>query len=205
MASSNGSSSANFRTLEITVISLENLQLDQKPIKTNASVTVRIDTNSQFRTTIIDTEGDAYPLWNEKLVLELPMHSKSTTVGVQCKTAYGVRMFGTATVLASDFVGAYVPESYLHFLSYRLRDYKGERNGVINISVRMRVPEMYACASSTTSSHSRMGFPTAGNHSFGGGVAIGVPVWYKFVKTEDGGYLLLQIGAFIESLIQTLE
>ncbi|KAB2595571.1 BON1-associated protein 2-like [Pyrus ussuriensis x Pyrus communis] len=169
---------ANFRTLEITVISAENLQLDRKPIKTNASVTVRTDTNSQFCTTDIDTEGGAYARWNEKLVLDLPTHSKSITVKVQCKTAYGVRTFGTATVLASDFVGAYVPEGYPHFLSYRLRDYKGERNGVINISVRMKVPEMYACASSTTSSHSRKGFPADGNHSFGGGVAIGVPVWY---------------------------
>ncbi|KAM1140592.1 hypothetical protein ACFX2I_040658 [Malus domestica] len=173
---------ANFQTLEITVISAGNLQLNRKPISKNTSVTVRTDTNSQFRTTDMDTEGGAYPQWNEKLVLDLPTHSKSITVEVQCQTSYGVRTFATATIPASDFVGGYVPEGYLHFLSYRLRDYKGEKNGIINISVRMKVPEMYSsCASSTTSSPSMMGFPAAGNNSFGGNIAIGVPVWY-------GGY-----------------
>ncbi|XP_068331262.1 BON1-associated protein 2-like [Pyrus communis] len=169
---------ANSRTLEIKVISAENLQLDRKPIKKNSSVTVRTDTNSQFRTTEMDTEGGAYPRWNEKLVLDLPTHSMSFTVEVQCKTSSGVRTIGTATIPASDFVGGYVPEGYLHFLSYRLRNHKGERNGIINISVRMKVQEMYACASSTTWPHSAMGFPAAGNSSFGGGVVTGVPVWY---------------------------
>ncbi|KAM2729144.1 hypothetical protein EV1_000570 [Malus domestica] len=166
------------RTLEITVISAENLKLDRKPIKKNASVTVRTDTNSQFRTTEMDTEGGSYPRWNEKLVLDMPTHSRSITVEVQCKTSYGVRTIGTASIPASDFVGGYVPEGYLHFLSYRLRDHMGERNGIINISVRMKVPEMCACSSSTTSSHSKMGFPAAGNNNSGGRVAIGVPVWY---------------------------
>ncbi|KAM2816505.1 hypothetical protein COP1_040736 [Malus domestica] len=76
----------NSWTLEIKVISAKNLQLDRKPIKKKASVTVRADTNSQFRTTDMDTEGGAYPRWNEKLVLDLPKHSKSITVEVQCKT-----------------------------------------------------------------------------------------------------------------------
>ncbi|TQE04556.1 hypothetical protein C1H46_009863 [Malus baccata] len=169
---------ANSRTLEITVISAENLKLDRKPIKKNSSVTVRTDTNCQFRTTDMDTDGGSYPRWNEKLVLDFPEHSRYLTVEVQCKSSYGVRTVGTATIPASDFVGGYVPEGYLHFLSYRLRDHRGERNGIINISVRMKVPEMYACSSSTTSSHSRMGFPVAENNNFGGGIATGVPVWY---------------------------
>ncbi|XP_050156384.1 BON1-associated protein 2-like [Malus sylvestris] len=140
---------ANSRTLEIKVISAENLQLDRKPIKKNASVTVQTHTNNQVLTTEMDTEGGAYPLWNEKLVLDLPTYSKSITVEVQCKTSSRVRTIGTATISASDFVGGYVPEGYLHFLSYRLRNHKGERNGIINISVRMKVQEMYAYASST--------------------------------------------------------
>ncbi|KAM1140593.1 hypothetical protein ACFX2I_040659 [Malus domestica] len=168
---------ANSRTLEIKVISAENLQLDRKPIKKNATVTVWTDGNSQFCSTDTDIDGGAYPRWNEKLVLNFPTHSKSITVEVQCKTSSGIRTIGTATIPESDFVGGYVPEGCMHFLSYRLRDHKGERNGIINISVRMNVHEMYACASSTTWSHSQMGFPADGNKSFGGGVVTGVPVW----------------------------
>ncbi|XP_068331309.1 BON1-associated protein 2-like [Pyrus communis] len=175
---------ANSRTLEIKVISAENLQLDRKPIKKNASVTVRTDTNSQFRTTDMDTEGGAYPRWNETLVLDLPTHSKSITVEVQCKTSSSVRTIGTATIPASDFVGGYVPEGYLHFLSYRLRDHKGERNGIINISVSMEAQKMYAYASSTTWSNSTMGFPATGNKSFGSGVVTGVPVWYGVYQKD---------------------
>ncbi|XP_034204922.1 BON1-associated protein 2-like [Prunus dulcis] len=166
---------ATSRKLEITVISAENLQLDRKPIKKNASATVRAENDSQFLTTDMDTEGGAYPKWNEKLVLDLPMQARSLTVEVQCKTSYGVRTIGTAKIPVSDFVGGFVPEGYLHFLSYRLRDRRGERNGIVNISVRMKVPELKACA--TTSSHSSMGFPV-GDSSFGvGGVATGIPVW----------------------------
>ncbi|XP_021817094.1 BON1-associated protein 2-like [Prunus avium] len=166
------------RKLEITVISAENLQLDRKPIKKNASATVRAEKDSQFRTTDMDTEGGAYPKWNEKLVLDLPLHARSLTVEIHCKTSYGVRTIGTAKIPVSDFVGGFVPEGYLHFLSYRLRNNRGERNGIVNISVRMQAPELQACA--TTSSHSSVGFPVAvGDSSFGGGaVATGVPVWY---------------------------
>ncbi|XP_008232805.1 PREDICTED: BON1-associated protein 2-like [Prunus mume] len=164
------------RKLEIRVISAENLQLDRKPIKKNAFATVRAEKDSQFRTTDMDTEGGAYPKWNEKLVLDLPFHARSFTVEIQCKTSYGVRKIGTAKIPVSDFMGGFVPEGYLHFLSYRLRDNRGERNGIVNISVRMQVPELKACAA--TSSHSSMGFPV-GDSSFGGGsVATGVPVWY---------------------------
>ncbi|PQP93091.1 BON1-associated protein 2 [Prunus yedoensis var. nudiflora] len=153
---------ATSRRLEITVISAENLQLDRKPIKKNASATVRAENDGQFRTTDMDTEGGAYPKWNEKLVLDLPMQARSLTVEVQCKTSYGVRTIGTAKIPVSDFVGG-------------LRDHRGERNGIVNISVRMKVPELKACA--TTSSLSSMGFPM-GDSSFGcGGVATGIPVW----------------------------
>ncbi|BFG21875.1 hypothetical protein CerSpe_081490 [Prunus speciosa] len=164
------------RKLEITVISAENLQLDRKPIKKNASATVRAEKESQFRTTDMDTEGGAYPKWNEKLVLDLPLHARSLTVEIHCKTSYGVRTIGTAKIPVSDFVGGFVPEGYLHFLSYRLRNNRGERNGIVNISVRMQAPELKACA--TTSSHSSMGFPVADSSFGGGGVATGVPVWY---------------------------
>ncbi|KAM1140596.1 hypothetical protein EV1_040265 [Malus domestica] len=146
----------NSWTLEIKVISAKNLQLDRKPIKKKASVTVRADTNSQFRTTDMDTKGGAYPRWNEKLVLDLPKHSKSITVEVQCKTLSSIRTIGTAIIPATDFVGGYVPEGYLHLLSYRLRDHNGERNGIINISVSMKAQKMYVYASST-GSHSTKG------------------------------------------------
>ncbi|KAB2595614.1 BON1-associated protein 2-like [Pyrus ussuriensis x Pyrus communis] len=51
----------NSRTLEIKVISAENLQLDRKPTKKNASVAVRSDINTQFRTKDMDTKGGGPP------------------------------------------------------------------------------------------------------------------------------------------------
>ncbi|KAL5565550.1 hypothetical protein UlMin_028714 [Ulmus minor] len=177
---------ADSRTIEITVLSAENLRLNRKLIKKNAFVVVRTD-RYNFRTTEIDAEGGSYPKWKEKLVLEIPVQARSMTVEVHCKTSFGYRVIGTAIVPVSDFVGGYLPDNYLHFLSYRLRDYKGERNGIVNISVRMKVSspvdyrrETYSSCSKTTSSATKqvaVGVPV-GRKGFGGnGIVTGVPVW----------------------------
>lgn len=97
------------------------------------------------------------------------MHARFITVEVQCKTSMGNKTVGVARVPVSDFVGEYVPQSYLHFLSYRLRDYKGEKNGIINISVRAKVPDYASC------SGTGMGVPLGGNNF--AGVVTGIPVW----------------------------
>ncbi|KAF3441288.1 hypothetical protein FNV43_RR15201 [Rhamnella rubrinervis] len=167
------------RAIEVTVLSGENLRMDRKPIKKNAYVIVRTDAEN-FRSTEMDTEGGSYPAWKEKLVLDLPGHARAMTVEVHCKTSLGDRVLGTAIVPVSDFMGGFVPESYLHFLSYRLRDKRGERNGIINISVRMKMSGGgYGCSSSCSpASEMKIGVPV-GDSSFGGAVT-GIPVWCAY-------------------------
>ncbi|KAL5565556.1 hypothetical protein UlMin_028720 [Ulmus minor] len=154
------------RTIEVTVLSAENLRMDRKSIKKNAFVIIRTDGNN-YRTTQIDAAGGSFPRWNEKFILDLPVQAGNLTVEVHCKTALGYRAIGTAIVPVSDFIGGYVPEGFLHFLSYRLRDHKGERNGIVNISVRTKVLSpvdhsgpvygSYGSCSATTSSSSVVG------------------------------------------------
>ncbi|XP_050249734.1 BON1-associated protein 2 [Quercus robur] len=159
------------RTLEITVISGEDLRNDRRPIKKNAFVVVRTDSYNSRRTDM-DTDGGSCPKWNQKLVVDMSMHAQFITLQVQCKTSLGDKTVGTARIPVSDFVGGYVPESYLHFLSYRLRDHNGERNGIVNISVRVKVPEYASC------SRTELGIPLGilGQRNFGGGIVTGVPV-----------------------------
>ncbi|XP_059654222.1 BON1-associated protein 1-like [Cornus florida] len=104
----------------------------------------------------------------------MPVHSRFMTVEVQCKTSSGTKVIGIARIPATDFVGGYIPDTYLHFLSYRLRDVSGERNGIINLSVRMKVPENSSCAASC--SRPWMAAPAADKVS--GGAVTGIPVWY---------------------------
>ncbi|XP_062090261.1 BON1-associated protein 2-like [Humulus lupulus] len=175
MAKSYSSSPA----IEITVLSGENLRIDLKSIKKNAFVVVRSNSRNVFRKTEIDTEGGSNPNWNEKLVLDLPVHAAALTVEVHCRTAIGNRLVGMASVPISDISGGYVPESYLHFLSYRLRDQKGERNGIINLSVKTKfaaAPERSCAASSASLASSPVvGVPVGKNNL--GGVVTGFPVW----------------------------
>ncbi|KAM3698647.1 hypothetical protein ACB098_06G203400 [Castanea mollissima] len=161
-------------TLEITVISGEDLRNNRRPIKKNAFVVVRTDSYNSRRTDM-DTDNGSYPKWNEKLVVDMPMHAQFITLEVQCKTSLGNKTVGTTRIPVSDFVGGYMPESYLHFLSYRLRDQNGERNGIVNISVRVKVPEYASC------SRTELGIPLGmgvalGQRNFGGGIVTGVPV-----------------------------
>ena len=139
------------RTLEITVLSGEDLRLDKRNIKKNAYVVVRSESES-FRATEMDNgEGGSCPNWNERLVLDMPLHAQAVTLEVHCKTAFGDRIVGSASVPVSDIAGRYVPDTFLHFLSYRLTDSRRQRSGVINISVRTKVPATeYTCSASAS-------------------------------------------------------
>lgn len=130
----------------------------------------------------MDGEGGSYPKWNERLVVDLPAHAQAVTLEVHCKTAFGNKVVGTASVPVSDFVGGYVPESYLHFLSYRLRDSRGVRNGIINISVKMKdlaAPQYSFSASASAAEQTTVGVPV-GRSENGVGVVTGVPVWCAY-------------------------
>ena len=69
------------------------------------------------------------------------MHTKSITFEVFCKSSMAVKSVGVARIAVADFLSGSLPESYLQFLSYRLRDREGRRNGIINFSVRVKMPE----------------------------------------------------------------
>ncbi|CAI0453046.1 unnamed protein product [Linum tenue] len=182
--------SAGTRTLEFTILSAEDLRIDGRPVKKNAFAVVRTDP-SNSGSTRADLDGGSYPLWNEKVVVEMSMPmQKSVTVEVQCRVGSGNRVVGSVAVPVSEFLGGLTPEDYLHFLSYRLRDPRGVRNGIVNFSVRVigggggncsaaaRNPSWGARSSSSRGF--QVGVPVAGsrsNYGGGGGVVTGVPVW----------------------------
>ncbi|KAI4355006.1 hypothetical protein L6164_003825 [Bauhinia variegata] len=167
------------RTLEVTVLSAENLRINQKSVKKNAFVSVQPE-SSNACTTRMDSEGGSYPSWNEKLVMDLPMHARFITAEVKCKTTMGITSVGIAQVPVSDFLGGYIPENQLHFLSYRLWDSKCRRNGVINISVRVKIPEN--CFQAPSRPVKGIPAPVADQtkiHAHAHGVVTGIPVYWS--------------------------
>lgn len=84
-----------------------------------------------------------------------------------------------------DFIGDYTPEKYMHFLSYRLRDAQGQKNGIVNVSVR--VTSSHACSAPTSSQAyssveaptrvPELGIPVVVQRVERHGTVTGVPVW----------------------------
>ncbi|XVF73258.1 hypothetical protein PTKIN_Ptkin12aG0187200 [Pterospermum kingtungense] len=136
------------RTLEITVLSGEDLRVDNKSVKKKAFVTVSIDPFN-YRTTKMDGEGGSYP---------------RGTISSYCENN------------SDRFIGGYSPETCLQFLSYRLRDPKGLKNGIINVSVRVKEP-LQACSSQAhhAAAATGLGIPIDGRKDFG--VVTGIPIW----------------------------
>ncbi|MQL99209.1 hypothetical protein Taro_031925 [Colocasia esculenta] len=124
-------------SLEITVLSAEDLTHSRRPVKKNAFVIVRTGSRTHASTSP-HTDGGSFPRWNQKLRLSLPRSSRSIAVEVRCKTGPDERVLGEVSIPVSEFYGSELrlPSDYLHFLSYRLRDRRGERNGIINLSIR---------------------------------------------------------------------
>ncbi|QCE12220.1 BON1-associated protein 1-like [Vigna unguiculata] len=117
--------------MEITIISAENLCMNGKPIEKDTYVVVHTQSCTKFFTTRTEEEGGRNnPSWNEKFLVD---GVNSITLEVQCKTWLGFKSLGAARIAVSEFVS----ETSLQFLSYRLWDEKGKRNGVINFSVRV--------------------------------------------------------------------
>ncbi|KAJ4727002.1 BON1-associated protein 2-like [Melia azedarach] len=156
-------SSSSSRRIEITVLSGEDLRIDRRSVKKNAFVIVQTDAFNCWKTSI-DELGGSHPSWNEKFSIDLPMNVRFVTLQVQCKTSSGNRSIGSANVPVSDFVGGYVPDNYLHFLSYRLRDPKGDKNGIINVSVRVKTPE-YGTRSSKPPGFNVQGYAACSSQS----------------------------------------
>ncbi|GMI98372.1 BON ASSOCIATION PROTEIN 1-LIKE, BON association protein 2 [Hibiscus trionum] len=164
---------AKSRTLEITLLSAEDLRIDNKPIKKNAFVVVWTDTYN-YKSTKMDAEGGSFPSWNDKLVMDMPMHTRFVTLQVKCKASGGGdKTVGDARIPVTDFLGWFSPENRLQFLSYRLRDPKGLKNGIVNVSVRVKEP-LGACSSQAAAS----GFGIAV------GVVTGIPIWNGYPSTS---------------------
>ena len=128
------------KTLEVTVLTAENLTVDGKPVTKNTYVVFRTE-SLNCCTTGMAAEDGSHSSWNEKFFLEMPIHARSITFEVYYKNPVGAKLVGVVRIAVSDFLGGDVPESFLQFLSYRLRDSAGRRNGVLNFSVRMKMPE----------------------------------------------------------------
>ncbi|KAL8495333.1 hypothetical protein ACS0TY_019478 [Phlomoides rotata] len=160
------------KAIEITVISAENLLVNKKqPVMKPVSVRVKIDPYCS-KSTGLDREGGSFPAWNEKLVMDLPVNARFVAVEVHS----GSRVVATASVPVSDFAGGNLPENYLSLLSYRLRDGRGGKNGIINLSVKVRGTGNSGCAASFA--RPWMGVPTANNVS--DAIVTGTPVSYGY-------------------------
>ncbi|KAK9724579.1 hypothetical protein RND81_05G084000 [Saponaria officinalis] len=122
------------RMLEINVISAEDLRINGRPIKNNAIAHVRLNNDTEVASTRVDKNGGSYPLWNDKIDLKFPCNAKEIIVQVCCDN----NLIGQTIIPAKDIIEDYIPSSYLHLLSYRLRDRQSRRNGIINLSIRVR-------------------------------------------------------------------
>ncbi|KAL0379570.1 UNVERIFIED_CONTAM: hypothetical protein Sangu_0021300 [Sesamum angustifolium] len=88
---------------------------------------------------------------------------------------------GTANIPVSDFAGGFLPANYLSFLSYRLRDANGEKNGIINLSVKVKVKQEAAGGrSSGCSGQTWAGVPVDGGKVSDHGITMGFPVSYRY-------------------------
>ncbi|XP_027337389.1 BON1-associated protein 2-like [Abrus precatorius] len=126
------------RTLEVTILSAEDLRINGKAANKNVFVGVRADSlTSQMTTMKGNGEGGGFHTWNEKFLVELRERVMDVTFEVKSKTGTRVKDVGVARVAVKDFLGGSVPNHCLQFLSYRLRDWDGLRNGIINFSVRV--------------------------------------------------------------------
>ncbi|XP_054782797.1 BON1-associated protein 2-like [Prosopis cineraria] len=159
-------------TLEITVLSAEDLRINRKQVKKNVFVCLQSPESGrpgETWTTRMESEGGSHPKWNEKLEMEVPVHARFITAEVKEKSAMGcVTSIGMARIPVSDFMGGYVPQNQVHFLSYRLWDRKCRKNGVINVSVRVKVSEHCFTVE---------GVPVGNANSDCSGVVRGIPVW----------------------------
>ncbi|KAK4751678.1 hypothetical protein SAY87_020476 [Trapa incisa] len=176
--------SAGCRSLEFTVISAEDLRIKGKHVKNNVFVTVKVENFTEHMlTTKVDPECGSYPFWNQQFPVDLPLRTTFLTIEVHRRNKsshHRGQFIGGARIPVSDFIGDYAPETFLHLLSYRLRDSVGERNGIINVSVRTRTRTRASSRSMppansygrSTSSKPEMGIP-AGQQRTESGVRAG--------------------------------
>ncbi|CAI8607188.1 unnamed protein product [Vicia faba] len=156
------------KTLELTVLSAQDIHVNGEPVTTNVFVVVRAE-SATSHTTPLSTAVNGVHSWNEKFRVELSTYARSVSFEVKYQTASGVRDIGVARIAVSDFLGGSVPETSLQVLSYGLRDWNGLRCGVVNFSVRVVLEEE----------------TESGEHVVADGVVTGIPCWWN--RGSDGG------------------
>ncbi|XP_004510906.1 BON1-associated protein 2-like [Cicer arietinum] len=172
-------------TLEITVISCENVN-----VKEDAYVVVRGESLNCYTTKMVKNKdcgnNSSFLSWNEKFLLDMPLHARSITFEVQCKKLKGVRPIGKARIALSDILEDIVSENSLKILSYGLRDWEGRRNGVIHFGVRVVVSKK---CSITTAEKEMVVYEKNSDEliteidvgaKMSNGVVIGVPLWWNY-------------------------
>jgi len=162
--------------LEIIILNAENLHMNKNSIKKNAFVSLKCDSsNETCYSTKDNTEecgGGSCLLWNEKLVMEVPLNARYIIADVKCKTSWGnIKSVGMARIPVSDL---FLQDDQVQFFSYRLWDNRVRRNGVINISVTVKVMEY---------SYPVTGIPVADDDG-STGVVRGIPVWVSNIRRD---------------------
>lgn len=178
------------RALEVTVLSAENLRVDRNPGMNNVYVVVWAESINSFATSMASaSEGSgSHFSWNDKFLVDVPKHARSITFEVKSKTAMGVaKNVGVARIAVSDLLGGgngSLPENCSQLFSYRLRDWEGRPNGVINFAIKIpkySSPSVVKTAAVTAEKVSSCGFQvraSLGERSCSG-VVVGVPIWWN--------------------------
>ncbi|KAG5009246.1 hypothetical protein AAZX31_07G073400 [Glycine max] len=178
------------QTLEITVMSGENISVDQSSVAANVYVVVGAESLNSCTTKMVNEDGGVHA-WNETFLLDVPSYARSVTFEVQCKKYKGVRPIGVARIALSDFLGGnnVVSESVPQMYCYGLRNWEGRRNGVIHFSVRVVTLGDNLCSetkeeketkmvNSKETEHEVMGFQVNSKNS--NDVVIGIPVRWSY-------------------------
>nr|XP_043630872.1 BON1-associated protein 2 [Erigeron canadensis] len=183
-ATKDTSSSSSRPALELTIISGESLTMSGKrSIKKSTFVVVKNESDNSLGATRMDTQNGSCPSWGDKFFIDIPMHNYFT-LEVHCNNNSGDYVVGSVRVPTSDFMGGYFPSNYLHFLSYRLKDRFGYRNGIINLSIKMKSSGYDIAGTSSCKSSSqptRWNYDAASNKKMNQGVSddgivMGIPV-----------------------------
>ncbi|XP_057780637.1 BON1-associated protein 2-like [Salvia miltiorrhiza] len=147
-------------TIEVAVISAEGLLLSRgnKSVEKGAFVVVRSDPLNS-RSTGTDREGGSCPAWNEKWAMELPADTRFLTVEAHS----GSRPTSPSPISRAGFCPLI---NYSTFLTYRLRDANGRKNGILNLSVKVA-----ACPGEPWA-----GVPVVDGKATCRGIATGIPI-----------------------------
>nr|KYP77023.1 hypothetical protein KK1_021289 [Cajanus cajan] len=158
------------RTLEITVISGENVRVTE-----DAYVVVRAESLNCCTTRTVKDRGTNLLSWNDKFLLHVPVHARSITFEVQSNKFNASRPLGVARIALSDFLGGDMSENQLRTFSYGLRNWEGKRNGVIHFSVRIAPPPEKCSPAARRGCGDRFVGINVGDNS-SNQVVLGVPV-----------------------------